>query len=55
MPELISSPIPQKTAAWLELTGAVYDIVQNCCIYIGSLESCLSFDFSSDKFLTIEL
>lgn len=55
MPELIERKIPAHTLTWLTLTGAVYDLVQNACVFVGDLEVCYGFDFTNDKYLTIEL
>lgn len=53
--ELIDHKIPAHTAAWLEITGAVMDIVNNTYVFIGALDVCYGFDFSNDKYMTVEL
>lgn len=53
--ELIDHKIPAHTAAWLEITGAVMDIVSNTYVFIGALDVCYGFDFSNDKYFTVEL
>lgn len=55
MAELIQKKIPAKTLTWLKLTGAVLDIAQNTCVFVGDISECRKFDFDNDKYVTIPL
>lgn len=47
--------IPERSLRSLVIDTAVYDIVQNICIYWGDLESCLSLEWESDRYIALPL
>lgn len=55
MPEMIQTKIPAKTLTWFNLSGAVFDVVYNTCVFVGDLTLCLQMEFENDRYYSIEL
>ena len=53
--DMIQTKIPAKTLSWLNLTGAVFDIVYNTCIFAGDIVLCREMEFNNDRFYCVEL